>query len=106
MGSAGPFEPPALLEAQRVAGEEDDPTGERWESPLELGVQALPVENRHLGIAEDQVIGPPLQHLEGHGAVVRDLDLMPVGPKGGGQRGGEVALVVDDQDRLPGGRRR
>ena len=65
----------------------------------------LAVELGHLGVAEDHVVGPLSEHVEGRLAVVRDSDLIAVLLERLGQGGGEVDLVVDDQDGLTGDRR-
>src|SRR5206468_4803993 len=92
MRRAAPFEKLLLLSAQHVARKENDPTGKSRKAPFELGVETLAVEDGHLRVAQDQVVGAPLQHFEGHGAVRCDLDLMPVALQGFGQRGRDISL--------------
>jgi hypothetical protein len=91
----------ALRAVENVAGDEDDAVPQMREPPLDLGVEMLAVEPGHFRIAENQIVRALAEHLERHGAVVGDRDLVPVALQCLGQGGGDVGLVVDDQDRLP-----
>src|SRR6266478_6707936 len=70
VGCAGPLEGLALLSAQNVAGDEDDSVAQSREPSFDLGVEVLAVELGHLGVAEDHVVGPLPEHLEGRLAAV------------------------------------
>src|SRR5712692_843806 len=66
--------------------------------PLQLLVEADPVEFRHAEIAEDEVVGSILDFLEGTLTVHGHVDLIPFGGQGVGQRLSYEGLVADHEN--------
>src|SRR6266481_2252607 len=91
----------AVLGLVRRCADEEDAREERGLPPFDLAVEADPVELRHAEVADDQIVGPRLDLVEGEEPVRRRLDLVPVRFQHLGDDLGKGRLVLDDQDARP-----
>jgi len=83
-----------------VARDEDDSLHQIRPRPLQFLVEAAAVEDGHLQITHDQIVGPFLKLSEGHGTVGDSVHGVPVKAEHVGEQGCNQGSVLDDEDAL------
>src|SRR5207253_10112761 len=73
---------------------------QRGKSALDFTIETDAVDARHLGVAEDQVIGSLREELQRPIAAQCNLDVMSHPLQGFGEHPGELWFIVNDEDRL------
>src|SRR5712691_1291806 len=84
--------------AQGVAGDEDHPAPQLGSSPLELAVEAWPVQDRHPEIAQDEIVLMSFRQGQRHGAVGGGVRLMSLVRQDLDEEVHDVELIVHHED--------
>src|SRR5574342_970933 len=88
----------AVLGLVRGSADEEQAREKLGPPPFDLPVEANPVEFRHAEVADDQVVGPRLDLVEGEAPVRGRLHLIPIRFQHLDEHLGNGGLVLDDED--------
>src|SRR2546426_8653343 len=88
-----------LLRIEDIPRQEHHSLTQRGKSALDFTIETDAVDARHLGVAEDQVIGSLREELQRPIAAQCNLDVMSHPLQGFGEHPGDLWFIVNDEDR-------